>query len=578
MQMPLTATQPEATARLNVWPVFAVFLIAFAVRLVAGTTLPLFQDEPWQLLAAQSWNQDGTFRVDQGIYTRAAYYTVLVAWFMEAFGETLAVARLPSIVAGAALVAALFEWLRRRSGMIAGVTGATLLCFHDLSIVLSAEVRFYTLHALCLWLVAAIVYQVTERERDQRQPVWMLVIAAALSAFALHLQVTAGVALASLLLWVACDLAYRFRDRLWRLLRGHWVLAALAGTVVVAGSVILVLDPPAPLARLYALFRYTPHWAERGQDWVFFYQRFYSTSITLLWGLAPLAFLAALLHRPRAAIFCAFLFVVPMVIMSFGGMKSGRYVLFAIPYLFAIWGLAAEALYPRAVQIGYKAWGRAWTLVMGQPHGAMGAGQQRLRRYSFAAVAIFVLVFALISQPSYRESAQTIVKSALTALSRPGKLLVGPDLEPWASHRSELKAKIERASIFLASMPSTMLYLLGPFDVILNANAAEEAAGEAEFTPDPRVGRPAIQTKESLQAIMSCYPTGIIVVTGTQWRHRAGVTEEVANFLMETARLTRFKGPAPKGEEDLLILEWERQPDAASPQCGEIRSKVARTS
>jgi hypothetical protein len=576
MQMPLTATQPQATARLNVWPVFAVFVIAFAVRFTAGTTLPLFQDEPWQLMAAQSWNHDGTFRVDQGTYTRAAYYTVLVAWFMEALGETLAVARLPSIIAGAALVAALFEWLRRRSGMIAGVTGATLLCFHDLSIVLSAEVRFYTLQALCFWLAAAIVYQVTEPERDQRQPLWMLVIAAALAAFALHLQVTTGVALVSLSVWVACDLAYRFRDRLWRLLRGHWVLAAFAAAIAVAGSVLIVLDPPAPLARLYALFRYTPHWAERGQDWVFFYQRFYSTSITLLWGLAPLAFLAALLHRPRAAIFCAFLFVVPMIIMSFGGMKSGRYVLFAIPYLLAIWGLAAEALYPRAVQIGYKAWGQAWNLLTGRHHGAIPAGQQRLRRYSFAAAALVVLAFAVISQPSYRESAQIVVKSALTALSKPEKLLVGPDLEPWTSHRSELKAKIERASIFLASLPSTMLYLLGPFDVILNANAAEEAAGESEFSPDPRVGRPAIQTKESLQAIMDCYPTGVIVVTGGQWRHRSGVTESVANFLMETTRLTRFKGGAPKGEDDLLVLEWERQPDAASSRCGEIRSKVAR--
>jgi 4-amino-4-deoxy-L-arabinose transferase-like glycosyltransferase len=578
MEMPLTAVQPTAKARLNVWPTVLVFLIAVLVRLGAGATLPMFQDEPWQLLAGQSWIHEGTLRVDQGVYARAAFHTMLVAWFMEAFGETLAVARLPGSIAGAALVAAVFGWLRQKSGMVAGWTGATLLCFHDLSIVLSAEVRFYSLQALCLWLAAAIVYQVTAGEREHRQPVWMLAIAAALSALALHLQVTTGVALVALLSWAACDLAYRFRTRLWRLLRGHWLLAAAAGAIVLIGAAVIVLDPPAALARQYATFRYTAHWAERGQDWVFFYQRFYSTSITLIWGLFPLAFLAALIHRPRAAIFCASLFVVPTIIMSFGGMKSGRYIFFTIPYLFAIWGLAAEAVFPRAVQIGYKAWERAWNLIMGSPSGSMAASQQRLRRYSFVTAAILALAFAVISQPSYRESTKIVFKSALTALSRPGKLLVGPDLGPLESHRSELTATIERASVFIAAMPSTMLYVLGPHDVILSANATVETPEGGEFAIDRRVGRPAIASVESLQAIMRCYQTGIVIVMGVQWRHRAGVTEDVANLLMARARLTRFKGAAPKGEEDVLVFEWQGRPDEASPQCDEVRSKVARTS
>ncbi|HEU4827322.1 MAG TPA: hypothetical protein VFS85_12640, partial [Dongiaceae bacterium] len=196
MQMPLTAARPKARVGSAIWPAIVIFLIALAVRLGAGAMLPIVVDETWHLLAGHSWIHEGTLRVDQGAYTRAGYFTVLVAWFMEALGETLAVARLPGVIAGAALVTAVFIWLRRRSGLVAAWTGGLLLCFHDLSILLSAEVRFYTIHALCLWLTAAIIYRVTEGERSQRQPVWMLAIAAGLFAVAFYVQVTAVAALA----------------------------------------------------------------------------------------------------------------------------------------------------------------------------------------------------------------------------------------------------------------------------------------------------------------------------------------------------------------------------------------------
>jgi hypothetical protein len=583
MSITLIATRPKTKTGSNVWPVVAVFLIALSVRLAAGATLPLFRDEVWHLLAGHSWIHEGTLRVDQGAYTRAGYFTVLVAWFMEAFGETLAVARLPGILCGAGLVTAVFVWLRRKSGTVAAWTGAMLLCFYDLSILLSAEVRFYTLHALSLWLGAAIVYQVTDGNRNQRQPVWMLAVAAALFAVALHVQVTAGVALVALVSWAICDLAYQSKARLWALVRGHWILAAATGLIVLAGAIGMILHPPAALAQLYAEFRFITLF-KPSLNWVFFYQRFFSDTITLLWALFPLAFIAALVHRPRAAIFCAVLLVVPVVIMSFGGMKNGRYVFFALPYLFATWGLAAEAVLPKAMQIGYETWGRAWSLIVRSWPGSMAAGERRLRPYSFATAAILVVAFAMIGQRSYLESTKLLLKSTTTVLSRPAQLLVGPDLEPWASHRKELTGMIERASVFIATMPATTIYELGTFDVILHGIMLDEVirtsggspkeAENTEFTTDPRSGRPMISTLESLQAIMSCYHSGIIIVTGEYWRNRGVVTDEMANFLVATAHLTKFTGPTP--DDDLLVLEWQGQLDARSPQCDEIRSKVSR--
>jgi hypothetical protein len=577
MQMPLTAARPKARVGSAIWPAIVIFLIALAVRLGAGAMLPIVVDETWHLLAGHSWIHEGTLRVDQGAYTRAGYFTVLVAWFMEALGETLAVARLPGVIAGAALVTAVFIWLRRRSGLVAAWTGGLLLCFHDLSILLSAEVRFYTIHALCLWLTAAIIYRVTEGERSQRQPVWMLAIAAGLFAVAFYVQVTAVAALAAMVCWVVCDLGYRSRARLWPLLRSHWILAAIGVAIILAGAIGILLHPPAALARLLADFRQTAYWAQPLQDWAIFYQQYYSQTITLLWGLFPLAFIAALIHRPRAAIFCAFLFVVPIIIMSFGGMKSGRYVFFALPYLFATWGLAAQAVYPRTVQIGYRTWNRAWELARGPRHGSAAAAEQRLRRYAFATASILVLGFAVVSQVSYRDSAKLVIKSAIAVLSRPGQLLVGPPMEPWASHRNELMRMTERASVFVTSAPSDTMLAIGPFDVILHRSPPEETLVGGEYAIDPRIGRPTISTVESLQAIVNCYQTGIVIVPGDYWRNKAAVTEDVANYLMATAHLTRFAGPTSP-DDDLLVFEWQGQPHVASPQCDEVRSKLARKS
>ncbi|HEX6118351.1 MAG TPA: hypothetical protein VFZ03_02795 [Dongiaceae bacterium] len=502
---------------------------------------------------------------------------MLVAWFMAALGETLAVARLPGVIAGAGLVTAVFIWLGRKSGPVAAWTGALLLCFQDMSILLSAEVRFYTLHALCLWLAAAIVYQVTESEPRRRQPLWMLGIAAALSVAALDVQVTAGVALAGLAAWVSCDFAYRFRVPLWRLLRSHPIMAAMVGAIVLGGTLGILLHPPAVLTRLLADFRQTAYWAQPLQDWVIFYQQYYSQTIPLLWGLFPLAFVAALIHRPRAAIFCAFLFVVPTLIMSFGAQKQGRYAFFALPYLFATWGLAAQAVFPNAVEIGYQAWGRLSNLVLGRHSSPMAVGEQRLRRRTFAAVAFLILSFAVVNQPSYWESAKIIVKSALAVLLRPTQLWAGPASEPWASHRSELAEMVKRASIFIASVPSTTLYELGPFDAVLSRSPPDESLAEGEFALDRRVGRPNISTAESLRAIMNCYPTGIVIVPRQAWRNKAGVTDDVANLLVATSRLTTFRAPELP-EDDLLVFEWHGQPQATSLECDEVRSKLTQTS
>jgi hypothetical protein len=549
-----------------------VFLIALAVRLIAAAGTPILSDEPWHLLAAHSWTQEGTFRVFEGTYTRTGYFTIVVSWFMRAFGETLAVARLPSIIAGATLVAAVFIWLKREGGTVAAWTFAALFCFDRLSIDASAEVRFYGPQALFFWMGAAAIYRMTALGRDMHQRLWMLLAAGVFLAIALYLQVTTAVGILALGFWAATDLTYRFS--LLSLLKARWVQIALAIAVPAAILLAIVAHVPTHLADGYDDFRSVRIWNLERQNLPLFYHRYFLVNIPLLWGLFPLALMIALTNRTRAAVFCGFLSIAPIAIMSFGGMKADRYIFFAMPYLFAIWGLTIETVFPAVLRWAHTAWDRAIWFQAPGPNCASRIAQLRIGRYGLVCGSIVVLSFAILSQNSFIEATRILTKGATVLLSRPARFFVGPAIEPWASHRDELVDLVHHASVFVTSGASLTLLNLGPYDVVLNRNAVDETPAGQEFAVDPRTGRPTIGTVDSLQKIMDCYPDGVVLVVSNDWRRPAAVDDATANFLVSSAQLTLLK--ARGSPDELLVFRWQGRENLTSAQCTDIRSLLAR--
>src|SRR5687768_5411283 len=69
-------------------------------------------DELYHFFAAQSWLAEGQLRVAEGVYARTALFTIFLAQWLGIFGENLVVARLPSLIAGTALVVLVFLWTR----------------------------------------------------------------------------------------------------------------------------------------------------------------------------------------------------------------------------------------------------------------------------------------------------------------------------------------------------------------------------------------------------------------------------------------------------------------------------------
>ena len=152
----------------NVWlSAGLLFAAAVLIRLIDLDHLPR-NDELYTVLAARGWLTDGVPRIADGIYDRAELYTILVAQFFRVLGESLVVARLPSLLAGSGLVVAVFLWTRSVAGNAAAWIAALFVCLSPLEIQLSQYARFYTLFGLLFWLGATGIYALVEQQVSSR--------------------------------------------------------------------------------------------------------------------------------------------------------------------------------------------------------------------------------------------------------------------------------------------------------------------------------------------------------------------------------------------------------------------------
>ena len=102
---------------------------------------------------------------------RTALFTIFLAQWLGLFGENLVVARLPSLIAGVALVVLVFLWTRTVAGNLAAVLAALLLALDPENVQISQFARFYALHALLFWLGAVGTYRLVTSPPAGSRPV-----------------------------------------------------------------------------------------------------------------------------------------------------------------------------------------------------------------------------------------------------------------------------------------------------------------------------------------------------------------------------------------------------------------------
>jgi 4-amino-4-deoxy-L-arabinose transferase-like glycosyltransferase len=186
---PADSTAPSPTHR---WAIAAVILGAVALR-VLYVGQPMRYDETWMYLnyASQSL---GTVLGDYSYPNNHVFHTFLVWISTRVFGNAPAVIRLPTLLAGIALVPLVYRLLQRLGDTTAALIGAALTATMPVLILYTTNARGYVLISVAGILLLLIADRLADGATDRSLWLWFAVITAMGAVTAPVMLYPAGVA------------------------------------------------------------------------------------------------------------------------------------------------------------------------------------------------------------------------------------------------------------------------------------------------------------------------------------------------------------------------------------------------
>lgn len=536
----------------NWWnPIFVLGAISILTYSINLERLP-HNDELYHLLAAQGLLATGEPAIgEDGRYWRGYPFTWLVAQSIDTFGVSLTAARLPSVLFMALLVILLFGFLRREAGTTAAWLGAGLFAMSPFAIEIAQFSRFYSLQCLLFftgaWLVYAMVNEVAAKGIGTRSWPLLLVMGCAaggLIGFAVVLQQTTLLGLAGVAIWGGATLLLAWSSAPGRTMRAR--LSMIISLIVVGGFGLVTLLFSGELAALWAVFRTAPLFNEATIDHFWWYHAWYVLFYPTLWTLVGILAVFALIARPQPAWFLLTVFVVGFLLNSLAGPKNLRYLAYAQPFLFGLWGIG----------LAYAAeHGSRWLLhglpqVLGERlvHLPRGWVQSVSRTLVYAALGYAVLV-----NPAWLRSV-TFIADIPVPPERPATdwPAAQPMLQPWLS----------AAEVVVVGEELNPLYFYGRADILLSASRYYEIpeAQRFPFAPDHRTDVPSIPDAASLERVIDCHISGLLLIEAQFWGPRAVQRDRDVEALV--ARRTK---PLDLPQHtQLLAFVWETDPASIS--------------
>jgi len=494
--------------------------------------VPLY-DELLHVLAARGLNETGEPQIADGYYYRGELYTRLAASAMEHRGDTVVSARLPSLVAGAALVLLLAVWISRLAGFFAGAAAALFLCAVPTTLEMAVFARFYTLHALIVLAMAVLLFAALSRERKRWQQIGLIVAALALALPAYHLQDTTLIAVGAL---VAGVLGVLIHDN-WPTVRSFIVrrpVLTMVGLIVILGGGAAIVVK----VGLFALLRQAPGWVSWAADRPYEYLVRFADNLPLLWPLFPLAIVLALRFERRLTIFCATFMLSALFVHSIAAAKSMRYIYYVFPAFCAILGCGLSG----ALQL---------LKVNVSPTRGEGAAASIRPMMAFGWLALVLVAFATSHE------GQRVAKAAL-GRSKPAEVLSYAVEAEWQPAVQTLKPLVASADRVVTSNAMKALYYFGRYDYELNVSIVDETDTRAEFGTDERTGMQAIGTPASITKVIDLPGSTVVILEQETIGRPSGVPSEAVAAI--AARCTTV----PLGN-DIGLVAWTcHEPSAPS--------------
>lgn len=531
----------------NRWAAMSVILLASLLLFSLNLERPAHPDELYHILPARGLLETGEPRIAEGLYLRAYPYTWIVAQSFAWFGESLTSARLPSVIATAVLVAVLFLWLWREAGPAAAWIGAGLYATSPFAVQIAQFTRFYAVQSLFFVIGSLLVYGLLCRPAPPGRRLLLGAAAAASFALAAELQPTTLMGVAAVAAWAVPLLAWRWlRDR--NTSRKGWWAAIATGVAILLAGLVLAWESGL-LAKAWHMYRSTPLFNAATRDQFWFYHARYILFYPTLWAAMGLLAVAALAFLPRPGWFAVVLFAVSFLLNSFAGPKNMRYIAYAQPFMFVVWGLGLVAVWP---------WLRAGMAKLRERLDALlGTGFPKPRALARLLIGL-ALAFLVVANPFWVRTV-TLLADIPVPPEKPSVRwkLAAPALAPW----------LARVDVVVTAEELGTLYYLGRYDIAFNISKRGELPQDRrrDFGIDPRTGRPVIGSVAALERVWRCTSSGLFVSPERRWGTRTSVFPDAAAFV--ESRMRRLELPPASR---LRAYVWEHEAARDDPACADL--------
>ncbi len=556
MPVPGSVERPRP-GKLSSTVILAALVLAGAWLRVDNLGLRAFSvDEVLHVFAARSLLETGEPILPSGDrYDRALPFTRLVAAAMGTWGESEAVARIPSAVAGVLTIPAVYLLGSLLFGRVVGLLAAFLLCFSPDAVAMSRFTRMYTTVQLLGVLAATGLYVGLNGWRRGlwgRATVRAVSIVSALGCLALaaRLHSVAYLLLAPIGAYVAVMAGIlRVKDGPGALFRSVYGWALLAGIEV--GLLMVVAAPQWFLAR-WTEATSALSWVGEDEWTLKAYHYLLTDTYGYLWFLAPGATAAALVTAFRPALVVGLLFWLPLVILSgLVATQTPRYLFAFLPYLFLLIATGAQEL----VQL-------LWQCLLARLEGAF----RSTRHIRALAVGIFASAFVLVPASPW-------LTAAVKDRGRTFGEFPGVTYDLWREASAYIGGSRAPNDAIIANVDHLALYYVGRVDGRLltrnerpdpyeKGKGAERTARGWRFISG-RSGAPAFSAVQDLAAAVARADRGWLVLE--RWRlGRIPSTFAPGVEAFIEACLERRSTPA---DMSLAVFSWRRNGEGLTPRC-----------
>jgi hypothetical protein len=533
-------TKPTAMRK---WLECLLIIIAAVILYSINLDKLPHNDELYHMLAAQGWLESGLPSIGEGgRYWRGYPFTWLVAQSIDVLGGGLVAGRLPAVLFMACTVGVLFAFLRHEAGAAAAWVGAGLFAVSPFAIDLAQFVRFYSLQCLVFLAGACLVYRLLTIRWVMRRDLPIALLAAGLLAFAVYLQITSLIGLVGLGLWGGATLLLPWLARrevpTTRKLGLVLLLAAL-GAVGLLG-----LRGSGQLEGLIHDYRATALFNRHLANDFWFYFSWYFIYYPVLWILCGIIAVFALIEQPRLTIFALVMFIVAFVLNSFAGAKSLRYIAYAQPFLFMLWGTGLTGLLARMR-------GLLGTLES-ELTDRLGLLSRGLARGIARLLIAGALLIAIMGNPAWLRSFAMLADITLPQQIQP---------TDWPAAEPALRPWLDSVEVFVATEELGPLYYYGRTDILLSATKFDEIGGDRRpFDRDPRTDVPTIKAAADLEDVIDCHASGLFLTQAKHWGLGARLRDPAVEALV-SSRAEPIELPARTG---LMAFGWRHEPPPAN--------------